>query len=290
MANKANFQHLGFDKLSEGIQSYWVKTPQFGFHWHYHPELEITYVHKGQGVRMVGNNVDYFEEGDFIFLGSNLPHTWITDHEFNQRNENIEVIVLQFSPHLFSEEWLRLSEMKNIKQLLDQSNRGIAFSSEFRKHAADLLLNMVEKNGLERFTAMLNLLDFLGQESKMKLLASPNYLPSLKSTTEKRLMDVCQYIHEEFTNPISLEEVAKIANMNIASFCRFFKKSTGQTFVNYVSDLRIGKACNLLLDQHTRNISQIAHESGFRSQTVFNKSFIKRKGMTPSAFKRMTRH
>lgn len=285
MSTKANFQHLGFEKISDGIHCYWVREPQFGFHWHYHPELEITYVHNGHGVRMVGNNVDYFTEGDFVFLGSNLPHTWITDKDFNAKDENIEVIVLQFSPSLFSDHWLALSEMKNIRRLFQYANRGIAFSEAIKKEAASILLKMVETEGLERFTLMLHLFDLLGKEESMELLASQNYLPNLNSSSEQRLLDVCQFIHEEFINPIKLEEVARIANMNAAAFCRFFKKSTGQSFVNYVTDLRIGKACNLLLGNPKMSISQVAYESGFRSQTVFNKSFLKRKKVTPREFR-----
>ena len=288
MASKANFQHLGFENISEGIHCYWVKEPLFGFHWHYHPELEITYVHQGYGVRMVGNSINTFENGDFVFLGSNLPHTWITDKDFNKSEENIEVIVLQFAPTLFSKEWLALLEIKNIKNLFQQANRGIAFSETTRKKAANILLQMVEKSGLERFTLMLHLLDLLGQENSMELLASHNFLPPLNSSSEKRFFDVCQFIHEEFTNPIRLEEAAKIANMNTTAFCRFFKKSTGQSFVDYVTDLRIGRSCNLLLDQKKMSISQVAYESGFRSQAVVNKAFLKRKKITPREFRKIS--
>lgn len=282
---KASLQHLRFDTAPEAVHCYWVRTPKFGFHWHYHPELEITYVHQGQGIRMVGDNVSYFQEGDFVFLGSNLPHTWISDDDFNQKQEQMEVVVLQFSPNLFSREWLDLSEMIYLKRLFQIARHGIIFSDERRKKAINLLLQIVEMKGFERYHQMLRMLNYLGQEDQPELLATKAYIPPLNTITEQRLLKVCQYIHDHFTSSIRLDDVAGLANMNASAFCRFFRKSTGQTYMEYVTDLRIGKACNLLLNPSKLSISEIAYRSGFNSQTLFNRSFLKKKQMTPSAFR-----
>lgn len=286
---KAQFQHLGFDNKPEALRCYWVKTPYFGFHWHYHPEIEITYVHQGHGIRLVGDNVNYFEAGDFVFLGSDLPHTWISDDDFNKKPDQMEVIVLQFLPSLFPEEWLNMAEMKNIRRLLKYAKRGIRFSPDRTAEAARKLIEVTQLNGFERFSGILDLLNFLGQEEQFGFLASKAYIPPLNNQTEQRLLRVCQYIHEEFTQPVKLEDVAKLANMNASAFCRFFKKSTGQSLSEYVSDLRIGKACNLLLGNPNMSIAEVAYKSGFSSQTLFNRSFLKKKNMTPSTFRKMSK-
>ena len=49
---KANFQHLGFEQVHDSFLCYWVKSDFFGFHWHYHPEMEITCVKKGRKVKV----------------------------------------------------------------------------------------------------------------------------------------------------------------------------------------------------------------------------------------------
>ena len=284
---KASFEHLGLDIGKNSMRCYWVKDDRFGFYWHYHPEFEITYVHQGQGIRMVGDNLAYFQAGDLIFMGSNLPHTWISDDDFNQSDAMVEVVVLQFSPQLFSEEWLSLPEMKYLSKLIKYADRGINFSPERRQEAGEKIIALTETEGLQRLTGVLELLDLLGQEEQFELLASPSYVAPLNTKTEQRLMVVCQHIHEHFTESIHLEDVAKLANMNVSSFCRFFRKSTGQSLMEYVTDLRIGKACNLLLDDRKYSISEIAHRTGFNSQTLFNRSFLKKMQMTPSTFRKI---
>lgn len=283
---KANFQHLGFEQVETSFLCYWVKSPLFGFHWHYHPELEITYVHRGMGIRLVGNHVSEFQEGDFVFLGSNLPHTWISDDDFNASSENMEVVVLQFPIELFAQPWLSLPEMGNIRKLFQLADRGISFSPGIREAAAQILLGMPDQDGFERFQSLLSLLHLLGKDEAPSLLASKGFTPSLQVKSEKRILTVCQYIHNHFTEPISLDKMAEMAHMNPASFCRFFKKMTGQTLIEYVNDLKIGKACNLLISDQNKSIADIAFIAGFNSQTLFNRKFLKKKGMTPGAFRK----
>ncbi len=284
----ARFQHLGFDTGTEAMLCYWVHAPKFGFHWHYHPELEITFVQKGRGIRMVGDNVSYFEEGDFVFLGSNLPHTWISDDDFNEQKDQMEVIVLQFPPQLFSNTWLSFAEMAQFRRLFQLSRRGISFTGEERSIAAEQLIRIADMEGFERYNAILALLNHLGGARQVELLSSQSYVPPLNDATELRLLKVCQYIHDHYTEVIRLEEIARLANMNPSAFCRFFRRSTGQSFMEYVTDLRIGKAVNLLIGQRQMSISEIAYRSGFSSQTLFNRSFLKKKQMTPSQFRKLS--
>ncbi len=284
----ARFQHLGFDTGTAAMLCYWVRAPKFGFHWHYHPELEITYVQKGRGIRMVGDNVSYFQEGDFVFLGSNLPHTWISDDDFNEQEDQMEVIVLQFPPQLFSDTWLSFAEMGEFRRLFQLSRRGISFTGEEGRLAAAQLVQITTMEGFERYNAILALLHRLGGAKHMELLSSQSYVPPLNDATELRLLKVCQYIHDRYTEVIRLEEVARLANMNPSAFCRFFRRSTGQSFMEYVTDLRIGKAANLLMGQNQMSISEIAYRSGFSSQTLFNRSFLKKKQMTPSQFRKLS--
>ena len=286
----ANYQHLGFETESNKIHSFWVNAPQFGFHWHYHPELEITCVKNGRGTRLVGDNVNPFEEGDFVFMGSNLPHTWVSDDDFNQSSEKMEVAVLQFHPSVFNPDLLQMPEMRNIRRLLNFAGRGIQLGEEKKERATSLLYQLIDAKGFERFSLFMSLLNFLGEEEEFTLLASNAYIPPLNNATEERILNVCRYVHNEFTNPIKLETIARIANMNPTSFCRFFRKSTGQSFSSYVNDLRIAKACNLLLDKRKLNISEIAYQSGFNSQTLFNRIFFKKKSMTPSTFRKKITH
>ena len=284
---KANYQHLSIEHESHSIRAFWVRSPKFGFHWHYHPEFEISCVKRGRGTRLVGDNVSPFDDGDFVFLGSNLPHTWISDDDFNQTPGDMEVAVLQFHPSIISKEIQGLPELKNIVRLLKNSSRGILINENRKEQASLILYQLLEAEGFDRFSIFFKLLDFLGGVETYQPLASISYIPPLNSATEARILKVCTYVHEEFTQPIKLETIARLANMNPTSFCRFFRKSTGQSFSAYINDLRIGKACNLLLNQRNLSMSEIAYRSGFNSQTLFNRIFLKKKKMTPSAFRKV---
>ena len=93
-----------------------------------------------------------------------------------------------------------------------------------------------------------------------------------------------EYIHANLTEELSLEVVAKVANMSTFYFCKMFKKEKGINFTDYVSRARIEKAKNLLLNPNLR-VSEIAYEVGFQSLTHFNRVFKKVAGCSPSQYR-----
>jgi len=285
----ADYQHIKSNTQQHQIHSFWVKSPMFGFHWHYHPEFEITYVKKGRGTRLVGDHMTSFEEGDFVFLGSNLPHTWISDDEFNQSDEQMEVAVLQFHPELIYHPLFDIPEAVKINRLLKNASRGIVFNQAGSEKARSLLIQLIEAESVQKLTTFLELLHHLGSILDHPTLASKAYAPPQNRTTEDRILKVCRFVHDHFREQIRLDDVAKLANMNPTSFCRFFKKSTGQSLSDYINDLRIGKASNLLLDQRNLTVSEVAYQCGFNSQTLFNRLFKKKKQVNPTEFRNRLR-
>ena len=110
----------------------------------------------------------------------------------------------------------------------------------------------------ECFRLFLEFLDCLGRDPEAKILASAAYVAPLDTATEDRILRVCRYVHEHFMQPIKLETAAELAGLHPTSFCRFFRKSTGQTFFEYINDLRVAKACNLLLSTSGLSISEMS--------------------------------
>lgn len=92
------------------------------------------------------------------------------------------------------------------------------------------------------------------------------------------------YIAERQQEDVHIEEVAKTLNLSVFYFCKLFKKATGKTFTQYLAEVRVAKAKNLLLNPHIR-ISEAAFESGFQSITHFNRVFRKLEGCSPSVFR-----
>lgn len=102
-----------------------------------------------------------------------------------------------------------------------------------------------------------------------------------ESQTIKRAKN---YISEHYDEPLTLSEAAQVVNMSVRYFCKVFKHSSGMTFTEYLSRVRIEKAKHLLANPHKR-ISEIAFEIGFESLSQFNRSFKRITGDTPTVFR-----
>lgn len=94
-----------------------------------------------------------------------------------------------------------------------------------------------------------------------------------------------QFIEERKTEDISLRDVAKVVNVSTFYFCKLFKKATGLTFTEYLSQVRIAKAKNLLLNPNLR-VSEIAYDIGYQSLTHFNRTFHRITGQSPTAYRK----
>jgi AraC-like DNA-binding protein len=83
---------------------------------------------------------------------------------------------------------------------------------------------------------------------------------------------------------LSIQEIAVLVNLSVTAFCKFFKRATGLTVTDYLNDIRIGNACELLIETDLQ-IKEIAYQVGFQSLTYFNRVFLKKKKMTPRTFR-----
>src|SRR5438874_2683504 len=76
--------------------------PSFVFGWHFHPEIELTLIVRGEGKRFIGDDIANFRRGDLCLLGANLPHTWLSDDQ-HSTGESCESVVIQFLPNCFGD-------------------------------------------------------------------------------------------------------------------------------------------------------------------------------------------
>jgi len=123
------------------------------------------------------------------------------------------------------------------------------------------------------------------------LTEEKTYLSSIPYTTISNTPDstmnkIFNYISKNFDQPISLEEVSKIAHLDKYSFCRYFKKITHKSFVSYLNEFRISMACKLLV-KNTYSISQICFLVGYNNVSNFYKQFKKIMKVTPSKYKEL---
>ncbi|MBK5719846.1 AraC family transcriptional regulator [Dysgonomonas sp. Marseille-P4677] len=260
----------------------------FTYPWHFHSEYEIIYVKEGKGHRFVGDSMSTFDDGDIIFLGSNLPHYMRSLQEYYEENDlRVKGVVIQFSRDFLFNTINNYTDFKHIKLLLQKSERGILFANKSDKRIkliSQEIRTLPSYSGIDRTIRLISLLDLMAKYDNESILGSLRLGSSLSTFTDSRLNKILSYISYNYNNEINVEKVAAMIPMNTSAFCRYFKKQTGKTFTEYVLNLRIGLACKLLLTD-SKDISQIAFECGFNTICHFNKIFKRITGMAPTEYK-----
>ena len=252
----------------------YLTEPHFDPNWHFHPEYQLFIVMKGTGTRFIGDHVSPFKKGDLAFTGPNLPHLWQSDHEYFNGDKEFwtEGIVIYFHENFLGNDFLHKNEMYRIKQLFLKAQRGMEIFGQTSEQAKALMLELMKVEDFERILILLNLLNLLANSTEFNLLASEGYSNSLKETETDRMNKVHAYVMKNFREKISLEEVAAIANMSPTSFSRYFKIHANKTFSDFLTEIRIGYSCKLLIEKKI-SISEACYESGFNTLSNFNRQF-----------------
>src|SRR5690606_5162485 len=138
-------------------------APNFGTLWHYHPELELHYTIKGEGVKFIGDNISNFSGGDMILLGEKLPHTLHCKEEYFLKNSKLktEALVLHFHPDCLGKAFFNLPEAYLISNLLEKAKNGLSIHGESKSKIIALLQQLLEAKNLTRVIHLLSILDIL---------------------------------------------------------------------------------------------------------------------------------
>ena len=99
------------------------------------------------------------------------------------------------------------------------------------------------------------------------------------------MSSVIDYTLKNYSNSISLTQISKEAAMTPNAFCKYFKKRTRKTYVNFLNEIRI-EAASKTLQQSDLSISEIAEQSGYQNISYFNRKFKEIKGVSPNTFRK----
>lgn len=255
--------------------------------WHFHPEFQLFTVIKGTGTRFVGDNIQRFKAGDLVFTGPDLPHLWRSDQAYfsGENASNTAGIVIYFHENFLGADLLQKKELFEIKQLLNKAKRGLFFSGKTALSVRKAMQRLLETHSFNSFLLLLEILKTLAQSKDYQLLASETYVNSLKRTDTDRMSRVYDYIMAHYTEKITLKEVADLAYMTPSSFSRYFKQCSNKTFSQLISELRIGHASKLLMEQDLP-VKEVCFKCGFLTLSNFNRQFKHIHGLSPTAYRR----
>ncbi|MFN4254747.1 MAG: AraC family transcriptional regulator [Saprospiraceae bacterium] len=258
----------------------------FDYPIHNHPEYEINLVAGISGTRIVGDSTERYTDYDLVLLGPYLYHKWDGDRHLQDSGQPYRVVTIQFAMDLFSGPMFQKERFLKIRQLLQNSSRGIKFHGKTFEEAARLMLSLTEDKGFTNIIEFLQLLDVFSQSNEADFLASEGFSPRALRSENNRIQVAYNHILRNFTKPdLKIGEVAGQVNMSESAFGHFFQKYAFRSFTQFLIDVRIGHACKLLLETD-ETVSQVAYKSGFNNLANFNRLFRKYRACTPQDYRK----
>ncbi|MEW5816318.1 MAG: AraC family transcriptional regulator [Spirochaetota bacterium] len=254
----------------------------------YHDYLEIDYVYKGNGKLYVESKEYNLSEGDVFIVGNTEFHRVETHYP-----QIMKVIGLFFMPELVYQVGGSMLDFEYLRPFY------IHNSEFFHKISPDGFLNR------EVFSLLKKLHSEITGRKEYYNLAVKSYLMEILSHIARyyqdftsdltlynqkqhdivRLRNAFSFLQHHYNDKISLKDVADIVFMSTSYFCKFFRKVTGSTLMNYIYRLRIDKAKEFIL-RGDMSITEIAYEVGFENHSYFNRIFRRFTKLSPKEFRR----
>ena len=259
------------------VDAYKGETKPF---WHFHPELELVYVNKGQGKRHIGNHLSYFNNSQLLLLGSNLPHNGFTDRLTINGSETL----VQFKQEFLGHHFFDIPEMESINRLFERAKKGILFGIETKQKLGKKIEKLNEKEGFKKILILLEVLHGLAKAKDYTILNADGFSFETEPQDSAKIDKIFKHINQNFQEHISLDEIADIVSMTVPAFCRYFKKVTGKTFTKLVNEYRVVHATKLLSESNM-SIADISFECGFNNFSHFNKLFREFTGKSASKYR-----
>jgi AraC-like DNA-binding protein len=255
--------------------------------WHYHSEVELIHIKKGEGTQFIGDSIKRFKSGDVVLVGSNLPHYWRFDDVYYEENTKAiaDVRVAHFNENFWGNQFLELPENLNLKTVLEKARRGLQITGKTKQKVAELLEQLQEADGPQRIILLIEALTAVANAKQPVPLSSMGFKPDLVDAEKDRINAIYEYSIRNFKRKIQLEEIADVANISPNSFCRYFKSRTRKTYSQFLIELRVGHACKLLIENN-HCIKRLCYESGFNNFTSFHKYFKMITGKSPLVYQK----
>ncbi len=245
---------------------------------HQHEEIQISGILQGSGKLLVADSIHPYGPGDIVVIGRTCPHVF----QSNPSSQPSHMISLFFTRSSFGEGFFDLPEMEQLRRFFDRSEAGFLLCSN-RRHLMRMLQCLNRNSGVDRILLLLRLLVKI-EQAESRVLTGFIFPNRVAPNEGNRMQVVFDYVIRNFDRDISLKSMGDLANMSTGAFCRFFRQRTNKTFFQFLIELRIEHACQLLSGNRDVSISEIAEMSGFHSVSNFNRKFKSLKGITPTAY------
>lgn len=256
------------------------------FGWHHHPEFQLTLTLNSRGHRYVGDAVDPYDDEDLVLLTPGVLHSWCSQETIDSTSIHHSIIVW------FTRDWAdRLitmaPELASVGILLSRS-QSVQFSKTLASEIKGILLKLPSLNAAQRFASVLDILIRLTTDDEASDIETGTWMKGSDKSADPRIEKVTQYLQENITAAVRAETLAELACLSPSAFQRAFFKQTRMTPVQYMTRLRIARACSLLIGSR-QSIASVMEQVGYSNSALFNRQFLKLKGTTPREFRKSHR-
>ncbi|HLS96431.1 AraC-like DNA-binding protein [Sphingobacterium allocomposti] len=257
--------------------------PEFYGYYHRHREFQLSYLLKGNGSFMIGNLIRPCLENEIFLIKPNDPHLFFKG-ENAEEEQSIHIVHLFFSLERLAP-FFEMAELQAIRSLFYHIPASKLLPAEFAIAIRDAFSSLHRDEGPHKLIKILEIFDYLRYREKQLIsLYSGLHKIEFHDSDGQRINTVIKYAIDNFKRNVTVEEVSSLIHMTPTAFCKFFKKHTKKTFVSFLNEIRIEKACQLLVNKRVESISEAAYQCGFNTAVHFNRVFRSIMKESPSEF------
>lgn len=263
--------------------------------WHWHDEYELDIVRDGSAIYTIGEEEVILNTGDAILIKSNVFHS------IAPIGNSFAIISLIFSPKLLFPNVTSTSSLYYLEPVTENPSKYFLFGQSSKKGRAVISyideiieLNLSKSFGYELLTKseMCQLWYLIIKDLPRIPKPEKNEIRESKITLDdQRIKDAISFIHQNYTDPITLDDIAASIHISKSECCRLFKRSINIPPIEYLMHYRITQACDIMIksQKNDESIAYLATMVGFNSASYFNKIFKEYIGCTPTEFKRKSK-
>lgn len=250
---------------------------------HFHEEYQLTHILKGRGKLLIGADSVDFASGDSFLLGKNLPHVFKLGPD--GRKGSTRCVSVFFDGEVIGGMLADMPQAVAIRDLMAQADVGLRLDEGLAYEISSTVKKLTAPHSFGRLLDFLGLLSQIARASGNQAVNNANRADiGYDEHGVKLLNEIFRFIQEHHLGRITLADVAMEFGMNPSAFCRFFKSRTHKTFSQFLIELRVAKACELMR-QGALNATETCFTSGFTNLSNFHRQFKSIIGMTPTQYR-----
>lgn len=286
MKNPENRKPIEFTVPAHGEGAFYSMVDigaDFYGYYHRHREFQISYIVQGKGSLMLGNLIRPCHKDEVFLIKPNEPHLFFKDESL-EHNHTVHIIHLFFSLEKLKP-FFDMTELAAVKNLFYNISTSKSLPAVYAVALKDLFISLDAEDGVVKLLKIIEVFRFLlSQEQHFVSIYSGLNKVTFQDSDGLRINAVIKHALENYKRNVTVEEVSTLIHMSPTAFCKFFKKHTKKTFVSFLNEIRIEKACQLLVNKRAENISEAAYQCGFNTAVHFNRVFRGIMKISPSQF------